>query len=508
MYTKQEIVLQYYRESKSQRYISRTLGISRDTVKKYISSYELYISKHGDKESNLRDYLNLEPQYNSSNRTKSKLTPSLKSKIDSYLKLNDNRRLEGLTKQVLNNKSIWELLVKQGFDIGYCSVSNYIKDKTKKEVSKEVFIRQCYKPGEICEFDWGEVKLLINGESKKLNMAVFTSSYSNLRYALLFERQDTLAFMESHVKFFDYTQGVFKEMIYDNMRVAVAKFVGKHEKEPTKALLDMRAHYHFSHRFCNAYKGNEKGHVERSVEVIRKKTFSVLTEFSTIEEAQTYLLKTLEELNSEKQQLTGKSANELFEEEKNHLYEAQPQMHCNIQAQSRVDKYCTISYKKNRYSVPDNLVGKILDLNVSSHIINIYYNNSLVATHSRNYGLHQWIINIEHYLKTLKRKPGALSGSVALDNNKYLKNLYQEFFIGHSREFIDLLYYCKNKSITQDKLSSCIQKLKRISINDISSEKIIALLGNETEDYQYDSSNLIFESAQNQLNQVASLMNY
>lgn len=54
-------------------------------------------------------------------------------------------------------------------------------------------------------------------------------------------------------------------MVYDNMRVAVAKFIGKHQKEPTGALLDLRSHYGFTHRFCNARKGNEKGHVEHSV---------------------------------------------------------------------------------------------------------------------------------------------------------------------------------------------------------------------------------------------------
>ncbi len=39
MYTKQEIILQYYREGKSQRFISKDLRISRTTVKKYIDQY-------------------------------------------------------------------------------------------------------------------------------------------------------------------------------------------------------------------------------------------------------------------------------------------------------------------------------------------------------------------------------------------------------------------------------------------------------------------------------------
>lgn len=61
--------------------------------------------------------------------------------------------------------------------------------------------------------------------------------------------------------------GVPHRMVYDNMRVAIRSFVcGKH---PTDALLRMERAYAFTHRFCNIRSGNEKGHVERSVEIVR-----------------------------------------------------------------------------------------------------------------------------------------------------------------------------------------------------------------------------------------------
>jgi hypothetical protein len=45
--------------------------------------------------------------------------------------------------------------------------------------------------------------------------------------------------MESHNEFFAHIGGVFHEMVYDNMRVAVAEFVGRHEKQPTRALTNL-----------------------------------------------------------------------------------------------------------------------------------------------------------------------------------------------------------------------------------------------------------------------------
>lgn len=73
-------------------------------------------------------------------------------------------------------------------------------------------------------------------------------------------------------------------MVYDNMRAAVARFIGKHEKEHTRALLQLKGHYQYSHRFCNAYSGKEKGHIERSEEYIRRKAFGIKSEFSSFEQ--------------------------------------------------------------------------------------------------------------------------------------------------------------------------------------------------------------------------------
>ncbi|NOY51739.1 MAG: transposase [Chlorobi bacterium] len=92
----------------------------------------------------------------------------------------------------------------------------------KTRLTQEAIIHQVYEPGSSCEFDWEEVKLTISGVLRKFQLAVFTSSYSNYGYSLLYEHQDTLAFMESHVAFFSTIKGVFREMVYDNMRVAVA----------------------------------------------------------------------------------------------------------------------------------------------------------------------------------------------------------------------------------------------------------------------------------------------
>ena len=220
--------------------------------------------------------------------------------------------------------------------------------------------------------------------------------------------------MEAHTRFFRQIGGIHREMVYDNMRVAVAKFVGRHEKEPTRALLGLRGHYQFTHRFTNFYRGNEKGHVERSVEYVRRKAFAPKDSFASTIEAQEWLDSVLNRLNAVKQQRTGKSANELLKKEKRVLGKHPSSvMICSEQIQLRVDKYATVSYQGNRYSVPDNIVGVFVDVSIRSREVHIYSQNKRVAIHTRSYKPHDWVIDIEHYLDTFKRKPGALAGRVS-----------------------------------------------------------------------------------------------
>ena len=82
------------------------------------------------------------------------------------------------------------------------------------------------------------------------------------------------------------------------MKVAVKKFVGLHEKEPTKALTELSIYYGFNFRFCNISAGNEKGHVERSVEYVRRHAFSgpCHEAFASLADANQYLFETLNEV--------------------------------------------------------------------------------------------------------------------------------------------------------------------------------------------------------------------
>jgi transposase len=481
MDTKQEILRRYFRESDSERKIARDLQISRKTVKRYLREYLKAAEQSEDTgiQEIIQDYSCSPPGYDIGNRSKRKLTQEIGNIIREQLQENDRKKREGLRKQIKRKIDIHENILSLGYQIGYTTVCNFIREQ--EIVVREAFIRQMYLPGEECEFDWAEVKLKIAGKLKRLYLAVFTSSFGNYRFSKLCNRQDTLAFMESHNDFFAHVGGVYHEMVYDNMRVAVAEFVGRNEKNPTKALTNLSGWFQFRWRFCNVYRGNEKGHVERSVEFVRRKAFSGQDEFDSLEQAQQYLKGIVEKINNLPCDQSGKNPAQLLEQERTQLWKYPGEMECYLTTSLKADKYSTFSYGTNRYSVPDYLVSKMVDVKVYANRLKVYHNNLELCIHQRNYGINQWQIDIDHYLRTLSRKPGALHGSVALEQSPpEIKALYHQFFENNPRGFIDILLYCKDNQVAHEKLVKTAYRVNQLCPADVSVDKVIALLGNQS----------------------------
>lgn len=108
------------------------------------------------------------------------------------------------------------------------------------------------------------------GEGVKVyHMAVLSSPGGGFRWAYPYTNEKQGVFLDSHVKFFEMMGGCHKEVVYDNMKNVVKKFIGRNEKELNPELVKMAAYYGFRINVTNCFSGNEKGHVESSVKILR-----------------------------------------------------------------------------------------------------------------------------------------------------------------------------------------------------------------------------------------------
>jgi len=510
MKDKQEILFKAIREGKSVRAISRDTGFHRATVRKYINNYDeekrkLFQGDFTSEEEFISDIVE-KPKYDSSTRKRKKVTPEMIAEISYCLEENRKKRSRGEHKQQMKSTDISEYLISKGYEISYSTVCLLVNNLT--DHSAETFIKQYYEPGKVCEFDWGEVKLFLESNKRKLNMAVFTTAFEGWVYARVFPKQKTQDFQESHACFFAKLKGVHHQIVYDNMKVAVKRFVGRNEKEPTDALLKLSMFYGFDFRFCNAAAGNEKGHVERGVEYVRRKAFSKRNSFSSIEEANEYLEQICDYLNNKpKKEKQGTTAEDLLQIARPYLFPVQAKYDCAESREARVDKLSTICVDTCHYSVPEKYTGKFINVRISSNKIICFADDSLICKHNKIIGKYQWSMNIDHYLKTLIRKPGAVKGSYAFHQmDEELKSIYSRYFKEQTKDFIRLLIYIKenNKSIYEVK--GIIEKLEQINPQNVNLQNIIALAERDVAPKQEYPDNDINESVNKQLRELAGLL--
>lgn len=447
-------IIRLKQEGVSNREVARLMGINRKTVARYWNAFNaklVEIELAGEEEIPLlQEELTGKPKYNVTNRIRYKYTDEIDKLLDEILEEEKEKdRILGSHKQSLTQLQIHQQIKDAGYDIGKSTIAEKVKEKRNK--SKECFIKQSYDFADRLEYDFGEVKLVINGVKTKFYMAVLSSPASNFRWAYLYKNQKQEVFMDSHVKFFHMLGGVFKEVVYDNMKNVVTKFIGRNEKQLNVNLLALANYYGFQINVTNCFKANEKGHVESSVKTLRNQIFAEKYVFESLEEAREYLETKLTKLNEASK----------IEEEKQHLLPAKPKLALGKVSQQTVNSYSFVQVEKNFYSVPDYLVGREVTTRVYPESVKVYSSNKLVCSHKKVDGNDQTSIDIKHYLPSLTKKPGALRNSLALKSIPELKSIYDEHFTKNPRLFIDILTKNQDKSI--EEVISYFEKYKQFS---------------------------------------------
>lgn len=514
MDTKEQI-LHYHRiDGLSLREIARRVGINRKTVTRYIREYEQMIA--ADPEEGIDRCLSDKPKYPSERKVeRTRLTEAVRAEIEYWLLENTCRRQKGMRKQCLKRQDIHRVLVEKGFNISYSSVCKYIQRRKEEKTKnpREVFIKQYYEPGQECEFDWGEVKLCIAGKMVTFTMAVFALCHSEGRWAYLFRHQDNLAFMESHRNFFHDVHGVPHTMVYDNMKVAV--ILKDDGKKPTDSLLRMHAFYGFDYRFCNARAGWEKGHVERSVDYVRGRAFTTRINFESIEDAQLWLSRICDNINRETGSIATGERQLALRRDMDAMLHFPGDFGCFDVLTCSVDKQATISVRGCHYSVPDHLAGQTVIVQLYSEKLRIYdSDHKLMARQQRSYSHGSWTFDVNHYINTLMKKPGALKGSLALRQMpEKMQELFRVHFADDGKDFLRLLKYCQQNKHDYNDILQAVKTIRMRGARRINFDQIKVALETKnaapvvyTEDQKTDAFLEIELGSEDVLSQLDAVM--
>src|SRR6266446_2669151 len=315
---------------------------------------------------------------------------------------------------------IWTRLREQHPEcpIGEPTVRRYVGLR-KRELGlngRAVFVPQSYHWGQEAQVDWFEAVAKLGGERRKLQFFAMRSMASGDAFHRAYTNATQQAFLEGHEHAFAYFDGVFRTLRYDNLASAVKKILRGRQREETERVIAFRSHWGFQSEYCNPASGNEKGGVEGEVGRYRRNWLVPVPEAADLAELNQRLLAGC--LASRSRTISGRTmtVGEASQMERPRLLPPADDRFPidEILYPLIVDNKGRVRVKTNWYSAP-LWPGLRVTARVWPSLIEILHDGTCVARHQRNYGRGHQILNLEHYLDVLERKPGAMAGSTPLE---------------------------------------------------------------------------------------------
>lgn len=341
------------RDGMSERSIARTLGISRNTVRKYLTNPESMLkSAHSQKRGSIID------EYTETIQTL----------------LNGTGGLEYTAVR------IYDKLVHLGYKGSYETVKRKVRE-LKEKLCRIAYIRFETEPGCQAQVDFAEFQVECpDGTVEKYYLFAMILGYSRGMYVELLRSCDMGTFLDCHTRAFEHFGGVPREILYDRMKnVYIGRFAGGDRFNAT--LISYAMHYGFKPLVAPAYAAWVKGKVERPFHFIREGFWRGYS-FVGLETANRDLRLWMSVKEERVHGTTHEVVRVRLEREKPFLGDM-PGTHFDTSARiyRKVNKDCTLRFECNSYVVPWKLVGKSVVLRVKGTKMRIFDDDHLVVAY-------------------------------------------------------------------------------------------------------------------------------
>lgn len=414
-----------YSDGESIRSIAKSLGISRQTVKKYCEG-----STHPEVRKTYQ-------------REACVLTNDVNAFILSCFKEDED---ENLKKQKHTAKRIYDRLVEEkNFTGSYSSIRTAVRAlKAERTVPPQSSVPLSYAPGEAAQIDWGEATVYIDGQKTKVHTFCGRLCYSCDIFVQAYKAANEETFLEAQQLMFDFFGGIPKRLIFDNAKVAVKEGFGIYAK-PQDRYMSFSAHYAFSLDFCNPASGNEKSLVENLVGYSRRNFLVPVPRVNDIDELNRKLWNAcISYRENHKVEHRNNPVKAMYQEEVKFLNTI-PRFRFDTSktAIAKTDDFSTVRYEKNNYSVPTKYLRKDVTVKGYANSICILHEGSVIAAYSRQYGSGSTKYRLEHYIDLLERKPRSVHNARPVKETLTKELLdWGSQLPGGNKEMVKLLRLC------------------------------------------------------------------
>lgn len=367
------------KEGQSIRRVARDLGLSRNTVAKYLDQPE--------------------PVRSCRRRRERPVWEAVQPRLEELIAEWEPRTS---AKQRITAMRLHRQLVLEGYRVGRTLVGDYWRERRRRRA--EVYVPLIHRPGE-AQIDFFEVVVEVGGERRKAWEFLMRMMYSGREFAWLYERCDQLAFLDGHVRAFAHLEGVARRCVYDNLAAAVRKIVGA-RRELTGRFQALVSHYLFEPDFARIGQGHDKGGVESRGKAIRLGHLTPIPRGDSLEAISRQLLAELDAAFAARHDASRPSS-ELWAQERMQLLPLPAtsfEMRKPIPVE--VSSRAMVRIEGAWYSVPSRWAR----LNATAYLgvddVRITCMGESVTHPRSRFGTRQ--IRYRHYLPELSRKPHAV----------------------------------------------------------------------------------------------------
>jgi len=317
-------------------------------------------------------------------------------------------------KQRHTARRIWQRIVTEmpGRKVAEGTVRQYVRERKAElgwSTRRAVCVPQSYAPGQEAQVDWYDAWAELDGEPTLLGVFSMRSMASGAAFHRAYRRTTQQTFFEAHERAFEYFGGVFRLLRYDNLKAAVKKILRGYQREETARFIAFRSHWRFQSEFCSPYQAHEKGAIESEAGYFRRNHWVRLPKAGDLEELNAQLLVACRA--DECRQIAGRDrpVGALMIEERAQLLPlAENGFELAEISFPRVDGFGCVRVRTNLYSVPAPL-GKTVEARLYPSQMEVRDEGRCIARHERSHERNQQVLDLEHYLDVLERKPGALA---------------------------------------------------------------------------------------------------
>jgi transposase len=279
------------------------------------------------------------------------------------------------------------LMAKHGYKGEITLVRHVVREVRRNQ--DEAFLRLTYLPGACAQVDWAHLgRVTLGRTSRRVSAFVMVLAYSRLMYVELTLSEKADAFLEAHVRAFNYFGGVPQRLLYDNCKtVVLQRLAGEVKFHPR--LLELAGQYLFKVKACPPRKPWHKGRVESGIKYVRSSFQRGRAPITSLELEQRDITTWRDNTaNQRNHATTHRKPKELFEEAERKALLPLPEKAYDTAHVETVsaNKHYRVFFDGNAYTVPHELAHKKgLILRATTTAIEIYARGEHVAHHQRSY---------------------------------------------------------------------------------------------------------------------------